>query len=194
MLRINLLPIRQLKKRAKARNQLIGVLAGFVALLLLLAFVGYLQSQKISNLQSSITQLNNEKSSYSTTLAQIRKMEQTKKELERKTDVINNLKAKSSITVRVLDAVANIIDNDRMWLLTLSQSGASLQLKGMALDNQTIAEFMDNLKASPIFQDVDLTNSSLQNYAGQDLKSFSLHCSIAVPQAKPTTGKKTKKA
>ena len=190
MLRINLLPVRQLRKRAKARNQIICVLAGLVALILLMGFYGYLQSQRISSYQKNISSLNRDKAKYQPILAQMRKIEQTKKELERKTSVINSLKAESSITVRVLDAVARTIDNDRMWLLSLTQHGASLQLQGIALDNQTIAEFMDNLKASPLIEQVDLTDSSLRKYAGQNLKSFSLHCTIVLPKVEQIDKKK----
>lgn len=69
-----------------------------------------------------------------------------------------------------------------MWLLDLNQQGGSLTLNGVALDNQTVAEFMDDLKLSPFVNTVDLTDSSLKKIAGRDLKSFSLSCSVSQPQ------------
>ena len=115
----------------------------------------------------------------------MKEIEATKKELERKSAVIDQLKSDSSLTVRVLNEVANIVDNERMWLLDLSQQGGTLLLNGIALDNQTVAEFMDDLKLSPFVTSVDLTDSSLKKIAGRDLKSFSLSCAVSQPDSSP---------
>ncbi len=181
MIKINLLPVRQLKKRAKARNQIIGIITGLICLVAILGLVSYLQLQKVTVLETSIADLNQEKQKYTPILAKIKKIQTTKQELERKSAVIDQLKSDSSLTVRVLDAVANTIDNERMWLLSLNQQGGSLQLDGVALDNQTVAQFMDNLMSSPIVNSVDLTDSSLKKVAGRDLKSFSLNCAVSQP-------------
>lgn len=181
MIRINLLPVRQLKKRAKARNQIVALIAGLLCFFFLLGLVSYLQIGKVSALKTSIAALDQEIKEFNPILEKMKELESTKKELERKSAVIDKLKSDSSLTVRVLDEIANIIDNQRMWLLDLNQQGAALQLNGVALDNQTVAEFMDNLKLSPFVTSVDLTNSSLSKIAGRDLKSFSLSCSVSQP-------------
>ena len=181
MIRINLLPIRQLKKRAKARNQVFLAILVFVLFLAAMGGVAYVQILKVSSIQDNIASLNREIDKLKPVLAQIKELEEAQKEIERKSAVIDQLKADSSLTVRVLDEVANIIDNERMWLLDLNQQGGSLSLNGVALDNQTVAEFMDNLKLSPFVSNVELTDSSLKKIAGRDLKSFSLSCSVSQP-------------
>ncbi len=183
MLKINLLPVRQLKKRAKAKKQLFGMCFLFVGVLALVALVGVLQAQKINHLSDEVTALKKEKSSYTKTLKEMDKIKKEKEELARKTDIIKQLKANSSLTVRVVDEVANRIDNKRMWLESLDQQGASLTLSGVALDNQTIAQFMDKLKGSPYVRSVSLAGSSLKIVSGRDLKSFSLVCQVAYPSA-----------
>ena len=182
MLKINLLPVRQLKKRAKARKQLLGMLLLFVLVLAISGIAGALQAQKISSLEKDIAALQKEKDSYTSTLQQIDKLKKDREELDRKTEIIKTLKTDSSLTVRTLDEVANRIDNQRMWLDSLQQQTSSLKLSGVALDNQTIAQFMDNLKASPFVQDVTLTNSSLKVVSGRNLKSFELNCVVAQPE------------
>lgn len=181
MLRINLLPIRQLKKRAKARNQILGTTMGVACIVLICGLLTFLQAGKISAIEASIEDLKREKKSFAPQLAQIAEIKKTKKELERKTDVIDKLKADSSLTVRVLDEVANRVDNNRMWLNSLNQQGGSLSLTGVALDNETVAQFMDNLKLSPFVRSVDLTSSSQKVVSGRYLKSFSLRCAVAQP-------------
>lgn len=184
MIRINLLPVRQLKQRALALRQIFAVMAGFLLFLGVLGIVVSIQTGKVNSLNGDINSLNAQIRKYNKPLAQIKEIEKTMKELKRKTEVIDKLKTDSSLTVRVLDDVANRVDNERLWLLSLNQQGGSLQLSGVALDNQTVAQFMDSLKASRYVKSVDLTNSSLKKIAGRDLKSFSLRCSVAQPKPK----------
>ena len=182
MLRINLLPIRQLKKRAKARNQLIGTFIVFCCVLALLGFVGVIQASRISGLNQEIANKTKEKKSFDKVVKELADLELKRLDLNNKIEVINKLKTDSSLTVHILDEVAKIIDNSRMWLTTLSQNGNQLILTGFALDNQTVAQFMDELKfKSPYVNAVNLTNSSLQTQLGKELKAFSLACSVSAP-------------
>jgi type IV pilus assembly protein PilN len=184
MLKINLLPVRQLKKRAKAKKQLFGMAFLFLFVLALLATTGVLQAQKVTSLQNEISALNQKKDSHTPTLNKIAQLKKDREELTRKTEIINKLKTDSSLTVRVLDEVAARIDNQRMWLEALQQQNATLTVSGVALDNQTIAQFMDKLKASPFVQDVTLTNSLQKVVSGRNLKSFELNCTVSSPDAK----------
>lgn len=181
MLKINLLPIRQLQKHARARNEIFGFVAIFLFSLFILAGVAMLQSSKASALQAETTRLNQEKQTYDKILVEIKKLETDKKELENKIGIINQLKKDSSLTVHVLDEVARRLDSSRMWLTTLDQQGSSLALTGIALDHKTIAAFMDSLDASPFISNVNLSDSSLSKIAEQDLKSFALQCTVGSP-------------
>jgi type IV pilus assembly protein PilN len=191
MLRINLLPIRQLKKRAKARNQIITFITLLVFSCLILGAVGFLQATKIKNIETTITKLRAEKQKYAPILAEMKRLEQAKKDLENKISIIKKLKNDSATTVHILDEVAKKVDSKRMWLKSLKQQGASLSLSGIALDNRTVAQFMDALKESPYISGVNLSNASLAKVSGRDLKSFSLACSVTSPQE--NTQEETKK-
>ncbi len=193
MLKINLLPVRQLKKRAKAKQQLLGMGILFLSTLVLLATTGFFQAQAIDTLTSEISSLNAKKASYTPILNKIAQLKKDREELGRKTDIIKKLKSDSSLTVRVLDEVATRVDKNRMWLETLQQQNESLSLTGVALDNQTVAQFMDNLKESPVVKDVTLTNSSQKAVSGRNLKSFLLSAVVAQPQPKKPETTETKK-
>jgi len=191
MLRINLLPIRQLKKRAKAKQQIAGFCVIFICFLLILGAVYFFQKSTIKSINSTIANLTAEQKRLAPQIAAVDKLKKDKEELDRKITVIKQLKAESSITVHILDEVANIVDNNRMWLTSLNQQGNSLSLTGIALDNQTIAQFMDTLKTSPYIQTVNLSNSSLQKVSDKSLKQFALTCAISLPKKEQT--KKTSK-
>jgi type IV pilus assembly protein PilN len=182
MLRINLLPIRQLKKRAKATNQiaLFGII--FVCFVAILGLVGIYQASRIKSIESNIADLNKEQQRLAPEIAAVDKLKKDKDELDRKISIINKLKAESSLTVHILDEVAGVVDNSRMWLTTFTQQGNSLSLTGIALDNQTVAHFMDLLKKSPYIQSVNLSNSSLKKISDKNLKEFALTCAISPPK------------
>ena len=182
MLKINLLPIRQLKKRAKARNQIFAGVILFLSVLVMLALVGVLQAGRISTLNDDIAAKQKEKKSFDKVVKELAELEKKRLDLNNKIAIINKLKSDSSLTVRVLDEVSNVIDNNRMWLTALNQRGGNLKLTGYALDNQTVAQFMDELKKSPYVSSVNLNNSSLKEVAGTDLKEFGLSCTVVIPQ------------
>jgi type IV pilus assembly protein PilN len=188
MLKINLLPIRQLKKRAKARNQILAALVVFCGVLILLAFVGMLQAARVTSLNEEIQAREKEKKSFDKVVQELAELENKRIELNEKIRIINQLKTDSYLTVHVLDEVASWIDNNRMWLTALSQNQGQLSLTGYALDNETIAQFMDELKfKSPYVNDVSLSNSSLATVSGKDLKSFTLVCSVSSPSTDTET-------
>ncbi len=184
MLKINLLPIRQLKKRAKARNQITAGIVIFISVLVLLGLVGILQAGRITTLNDDIAAKTKEKKSFDKVVKELADLEKKRLDLNNKIQIINKLKSDSSLTVHVLDQVSNIVDNNRMWLTSLNQRGGSLKLTGYALDNQTVAQFMDDLEVSPYITSVSLNNSSLKQVSGTDLKEFGLSCVVSVPQPK----------
>lgn len=187
MVRINLLPVREIKRRVQAKQQITFFALGFLLLLILLGALGFQQSSKAGQLQQEYSKIQKDKQRFTKTLNQIKKLEADKALLENRIAIIHKLKAESSLTVHVMDEVARIVPNKRLWLQSLSQSENNLQLTGMALDNRTIAKYMEDLKQSPFIKSVNLANSSLQAFAGRNLKSFSLSCTIGVPVQKKET-------
>ena len=103
--------------------------------------------------------------------------------MEQKLDSIKKLQAGSQVTVRVLDEVASRTPTSRMWLTSLQQSAGRLQLQGIALDNETIAQYMQQLEASEYFEKTELTSSAQTDVAKQKLKSFALTINVIVPHS-----------
>lgn len=182
MIYINLLPVREIKRRISAKNQLLAAIGIIVLLLLGLGLVTTYQTAKINNLRESEKKIQEEKKQYTKILNDIKKIEEEKKDLVTKIAIIHQLKKTSSLTVHALDEVANFTPVNRMWLKTLSQNGNQLSLTGMALDDQTIAKFMDDLENSKYFQNVSLVSSTMETFAERNLKNFSISCSVAFEQ------------
>jgi len=178
MVRINLLPVKQIKRILKARNEVIAFLFALLGLIVIILGLAFSRIVLVNDLNADINELKKEKNSYQSTINEIEKLKKDKAILETKLATIKKLKKGSHIAVRILNEIANLIPANRMWLNSLSQTPDLLKLSGIALDNETIAQFMKVLKESPLFTDADLVNSSLVVVADRKLKSFSLNCSI----------------
>lgn len=181
MVYINLLPIREIKRRTKAVQQLSLYTFVLIGVLVAIGAVAFYQVSTAKQLKQNIAALNKEKQHYNQILAQIKKLEADKKEIESRIAVINELKKSSALTVHMLDEIANLTPTKRIWLSSLKQSGTSLLLAGMALDNQTVANYMEALKTSPYITEINLNTSTQKVFAGADLMSFTLNCTISMP-------------
>lgn len=182
MIHINLLPVRDIVRRKKLKNQISAFIASFVGVILSLLFVQFWQIGVIQDLKNEEAKINQEKKQFARILEDIKKMEEEKKLLLTRVDVINKLKQSSSLTVHVLDEVATLTPVGRMWLKSISQNGSQLMLIGMALDDQTIAKYMEELEKSSYIQSVSLTSSAMEIVAERNLKAFTVSASVTMPE------------
>ncbi|MDO5674597.1 MAG: PilN domain-containing protein [bacterium] len=187
MIRINLLPVREIKRRNKAKKELTLAATGVALLVALLVVFGSYKIMTVKGLQSDLADLQNKKKQYDTRLQEIKKLEEEKELLLTRIGVIEQLKNSASLTVHVLDDVAGRTPSDRIWLTDLSQSGNQVQLGGMSLDNQTIAKYMVDLEGSSYMENLVLVKSDMKKYADRDLKAFTITSSITTPELNEQT-------
>jgi type IV pilus assembly protein PilN len=196
MIRINLLPVRQIKQRNRARQEVIVLLTGFLLLLSAIGLVAYRQASRISELQVEAAQLQKETDEFQAVVALIAKIKKEQKVLEDKMKVIKDLKSASQLSPRVLDEIASLTPADRMWLTSLDYTNNLIMLSGTALDNATIAEYMNRVGASDFFLAAELKNSSLIKVGNQKLKSFSMTVTVLaslIPESAPVAPAAAKK-
>jgi type IV pilus assembly protein PilN len=185
MIRINLLPIKEIKRKLRLRNEVILFAASFLGVLVVLGAISLGMAQKVSALTEEIKTLEDKRKSVDRIVKQIDKLRKDKKTLETKLAAVDKLKSDSQLMVHVLDEVANRTPTASMWLTSLKVSGTSMQLNGVALDNATIAQYMRALEASDYFGPAELANASQTVVAGQKLKSFGLTLAITPLQPAP---------
>jgi len=181
MIRINLLPVREITQRLQARRQCLLVLLAAVGVLVILLGVWQWQGRQALELRTEISRLEGEKNRFAGIIKKMKDIEEKRAILAKRIEVIEQLKKNTSLAVHLLDEVARLTPGDRVWLESLKQNDASVQLRGVALDNQTVAQYMENLKGSEYFQSVELADSSLKQVEGHSLKAFALDCNVKVP-------------
>ncbi|HVN72584.1 MAG TPA: PilN domain-containing protein [Desulfomonilia bacterium] len=173
MVKINLLPIRlELRKKALVEHVVLLALCIFIVLI----FEWFVQATITSQRDSLIREVATTKMEIKKLTAEageIEKFKQQKQELEKKLDVIQDLNAKKTGPVEILDELSMIIP-EKAWLTSLSNKGDSMVLEGQAMDNTTIATFMKQLQGSKHFDNVTLVLS--QQEGGR--QKFSITCKI----------------
>ncbi len=67
---------------------------------------------------------------------------------------------------------------EKLQLESVKKDGAKLGIEGVALDDETIANFMTNLRKSKLFKNVDLIVSQQVEQSKMKMKKFVLSCEI----------------
>lgn len=170
MIKINLLraekkevkPLITVKPEKKEKVQT----SLFVLLLILTAFLILLLHLRISRSIESERRLLEEfeikKKELAGVISDIEKYNAQKKAFEDKIKVIEALKEKQKIPVRLLDEVSKNIQ-DGMWLKRLSFSDGKVSISGRAFSNNIIADFISQLEATGFFKDVTLKDSIMSS-------------------------------
>ncbi|MBW1888294.1 MAG: PilN domain-containing protein [Deltaproteobacteria bacterium] len=178
MIRINLLPFRAAKRRENIRRQ-----ATIYALCLLftVSVIGYSFIQKtseLSSLKGEEGNINTELATYQKELNEIKQLEQKIKEIKNKLGVIKKLEAGKAGPVLLLDELSMAVPKDKLWIKSFNESKGSLSLTGTAMDNETVALFMDNLKKAEHINSVELQSATKRDLAQYKLKvsDFVLKC------------------
>jgi type IV pilus assembly protein PilN len=181
MIKINLLPYRNERKKEIIVQQ--AVVASLPVILTLLIFAGLWISNnaRISSTESAIAELNQQIAACTLKMKEIDDYKSKKEILLKKMDVIKNLRKGKDGPVHLLDELATSMPGN-IWLTSVKQKGMSLQLEGSALDNIAVSNYMINLEKSPYINNVDLKTIMDQSAGAKTraaaLKKFIITCTL----------------
>lgn len=196
MIRINLLPHREEKRKARrqqfyAVSGLIAVLAGLIVVMVHGVISGYISQQESKNdfLKKEIAALDKD-------INEIKRLkEQTDALLSRKR-VIESLQTNRAEAVRLFNELARQVPAG-VYLKTVKQSGAKVNIQGYAQSNARVSTLMRNLEASPLLEAPNLLEIKATTVGNRRLAEFNLDVQItraAQEDGEKPTGKQDKKA
>lgn len=147
MIRINLLPHRELKR--KARQQQIGISAGAVfAVSLFIIWAGYdVIAGKIETQNGRNQFLNNQIAVLDRQIAEIKDIKNQTQELLSRKDVVETLQGNRAEVVHLLDQLVRQLP-DGVYLKSIKQNGQNINLNGYAQSNTWVSSLMKNLESS----------------------------------------------
>ncbi len=181
MIEINLLPVREAKRKADLRQLGLSVALAVIATVGVLTIFQLRISGKISATQSRVQQLEADIEQFKPQLAQVAGFRKTKAAVRSKLDAIEELERARSGPVHMLDELA-IYTPARLRLTKLRTQGSKVSFEGESLDNELVAVFLRALSESAYFTEVDLDSAQLGAAAnGLKLVKFSMHAQLTSP-------------
>lgn len=184
MIRINLLPVRQLEAESVRRRELtIGGVALALAFLVM-GGVYFFQWREHSRLENELTDLRGEIQALNVKVKEVGELQNKIKDLRGKNKIFEDLSKKRVGPVRVLESLS-LATPTSLWLTELRENRGNLMINGLAIDNQTIAEFMRALANSKYFDNVDLVEVIQEKGAAPGLKKFSIKSTLLYQPAEP---------
>ena len=176
MIKINLL-LRKKEKRIGMRKEIVVALVSILLFVIFLAFVHWQKMNEKDRMAKEIAKTRQEITDYQAQIAEAKKAKEEQQALQEKLDVINALRKEKSSSAKVLDEVSSL-KPEKMWLESFKKDGPRLGIEGIALDDETVANFMTNLRKSSLFKSVDLVVSERSEQSKIMLKKFTLSCEI----------------
>ena len=192
MLEINLLPVREARRKADLRQYMMQLV---LMVILTVGCIGLVHSRigdQVERAQARVRQMQNDINQFEPQLKQVAAFKKRKAELEKKIDVIDGLDRARTGPVRVLNELA-MKTPDRLWLTSLSTKGKTISLQGQSLDNELVALFVRSLGDSEYFSNVDLDSTKLgAQKGGLKLVTFQIRAELVTPKGPAATDAKKK--
>jgi type IV pilus assembly protein PilN len=187
MIRVNLLPVKDLEAEVSRRHDLAvaGIALGAMVIVMLGLYL--YQSYEMSTLNRELAGLRSEIQVLNTKVKQVGDLQNKIKQFTSKNKIIEDLEKKKVGPVRVMESLSMATPTS-LWLTELKETGGKLVLNGLAVDNQTVADFMKALAASSYFREVELVETTQGGASTGPYKKFSIRTTVSYqPQLPPET-------
>ncbi len=207
MIRINLLPFRAARKKENIRRQISIVLLFLFLVILVMIYFNLSLKNKIEALDAKVESTKKQIALVEKQAKEVDRIKSEFDKLNKKIKVIKNLETTRKASVHLLENMTKLVvektsiseldksegkdikPEKRLWFTNFSAKGNNINIKGIALDNKTVADFMTRLEISGIYKDVNLRKISQKMVNKLKLKSFEITCK-RVPLKRKVISKK----
>lgn len=203
MIRINLLKpeTKEIREAAPAapvaevRERKAPPIANIILILaiVLLAALFFLQKRALDQERQRLAAAEEEKRQLAYVSEKLIELQKKKEIFEKKINLITSLKAQQPIAVILLNEISKCLP-EWVWLTEVSYENRVLQIRGSALSNNLIADFIRNLEDSPYLENVDLRSSVQRTVSDQTFLEFALTLKLVQFQTEAASSSPTPKA
>ena len=194
MIKVNLFPFRAARIKENIRRQVTIYLLSMIFIILASSYFYLDLNNKVNTLREERDVKQKELDSFKDTNIKIVALKKTIADVEVKLKTIKRLEKGKTGPVKLLDDIAMSVPEDKLWLTTLKEQKGTLILNGTAMDNETVADFMNKLQNTKSINSVQLVRTMQKKITGFDLslKDFSLNSKTYAFKEKtlPKAGKK----
>jgi len=175
MIKINLLPTKKKapKKVTDLQKQLLLASLLLIGVVVGLGYYWKYQTDSIADLEQQKNAASAKLREQENMLKEVKNVETERDKVKEKIDVVEQLKKNQTGPVRLLDEISKALPLG-VNIRTLTESSNTINLEGQSFSNDEVVHFIDNLKASPLFADVNLLETSQARSEGIDIYSYKL--------------------
>lgn len=185
MIRVNLLPHRAEKRRARQIQFIAFSVISLIAGAIIVGFVHVAIMTEISYQERRNEYLKKEIVILDKQIDEIKKLrEQTQSLLARKT-VVENLQSTRSDVVHLLDQMLRILP-DGVYLKSVKQTGAKISVIGYAQSNARVSTLMRSIEDSPWLETPTLIEIHATKVGSDRVSEFSLYFNLTKQTPAPS--------
>jgi len=195
MIRINLLPFRAARKKENIRRQVSVFFLSLVLVTILAVVVHVGFNRKIAGLNQQIETTKTQVAKYNKINEEIAEIKKKLAVLDKKIEVIQTLDMNRKAPVRLMDSMTQLLVANRMWFTRMDYKDSGIKLDGIALDNQTVADFMTRVQDFADYKDVKLASIKQERFTNKNLnlKRFGVTFQKASPKLDASSEKQKAK-
>ena len=117
----------------------------------------FLEKRTLSERQETVAAKTSEAQRLESIIKEVEEFQKRKDSLQKRIDLINQLKQNQKGPVKIMDRISQDLP-DLVWLDKLTMSGGLITIDGRGLNPNAIANFVENVKNDPLFEEPDLTS------------------------------------
>jgi len=177
MIRINLLPHREEKRRARRQQfygllGMVSVLAGLIVFLVYTVISGYISAQEAKNdfLKKEIVILDKQ-------IDQIKRLKEQSQALLARKQIIESLQRDRAEAVRLLGELVKQMP-EGVYIRSVKQEGVKVSLSGYAQSNARVSALMRNIEASSWLEKPQLIEIKAVMVDKRRLNEFNMNVSL----------------
>ena len=153
------LPAPKIKEKKERKplefNYSLIILLGIVAI----AALFYTQNKSLKTEKDLLEQAQQQKNQLRDVVTTLDQLEQQRAVFEKKISLINTLKSRQTIAIDILAQLSRSLP-EWVWLTEASYAGDTVTVKGRAINNNLVAEYISRMEESPYFRNVNVPSST----------------------------------
>jgi type IV pilus assembly protein PilN len=156
----------------------------FLALVIGLGAFYFIQQKAFKRENTLLATARQEKAQLQYVEAKLEEQRQARESLDRKITLIEALNAQRDIAPRLMDELSRRLP-EWVWLNEVVYDSKGIQIKGRALSNNLVADYISSLESSPQVMNVNLVSSTQRTAQGDQYLEFSLRAALETKPEPP---------
>ena len=174
---INLLPWREEAEKAKEREFFTILTVVAVGAFAIVFMISQFYQMRVDGQNTRNQFLNTEIQILDARIVKIRNLNEKKKELQKRTGVVEQLQRSRNVGTQVFDEIAKIVPNG-VYLTSLEKQGNSINILGKSESNNHLANMIREIERSLLFTDAILESITSNDTQSKLLSDFKMRVRI----------------